>query len=111
MVCPEFENDFLGHLHLFLTINSHVLLPEYSIEEKKIIIEEFFLYTPKEYRQPIKSNVGWLYSIAIIEKLSQSSELISISDVASAHILFESIAASVASTFSNSKPLGRGYRV
>jgi len=101
MECPKFEKDILGHLQLFLTINSHVLLPEYSIQEKKTIIEDFFLYTPIEYRQPTKSNVCWLYSIAIIEKLSQSSELISIGDVPSAHILFDSIAASVASTFSN----------
>ena len=98
----SFQHDVLGLLQFFLTLNSHVLLAEYSIEEKSKIIENFVLYTPKEYRQPSLSNVCWLYSVAIIQEFSsQSSELICIGDVNSAHEFFEKVASSVASKFSD----------
>ena len=68
--CPEFSEDVLGLLQSFLTFNSHVLLPEYSRQEKRSIIENFDLYTPKAYTQPSMSNACWLYSDAIIQEFS-----------------------------------------
>lgn len=103
--CQYSENertDVLGLLQAFLAINDHILLPEYSIQDRRKIIEELEFHFPTAYRQPSSSNACWLYSIAVIEQLYLlSSELINIRGKESAHKFFDDVALAVSRVFSD----------
>jgi len=58
------RTDLLGLLQAFLVINDHILLPEYSIQDRRKIIEGLEFHFPTAYSQPSSSNACWLYSIA-----------------------------------------------
>jgi len=96
------HTDLLFLLQAFLAINDHILLPEYSITDRRRIIGKLEFHFPEAYTQPSSSNACWLYSIAVIEQLYlQLPDLIRISDNTSAHNSFDAVALAVSSIFSD----------
>ena len=94
------HTDILGLLQAFLAINDHILFPEYSVADRRTLIEGLEFHFPEVYTQPSKSNACWLYSIAVIEQLYlRSSDLIKIHDKTSAHNFFDNVASAVSSIF------------